>query len=101
MEKRKRIAVITPDIVGYTSLTQSRQSEESGHLYRHPGTTSGIPLHPAGAICCYRFPDRGQILRVTGKDKNSRKKTEYVLIGTLLSFTTAILTGLAVNLIIH
>ena len=41
------------------------------------------------------------ILRVTGKDNDSRKKTEYVLIGTLLSFTTAILTGLAVKGIIH
>lgn len=35
------------------------------------------------------------VLRITkDNDKDSRKKTEYVLIGTMLSFTVAILVGL-------
>lgn len=41
------------------------------------------------------------ILRVTkDNDNNGRKKTEYILIGTLISFTIAIITGLFVKAII-
>lgn len=41
------------------------------------------------------------ILRVgRDSDENVRKKTEYVLIGTLLSFTVAIIIGLIVNYIV-
>jgi len=41
------------------------------------------------------------ILRISSeKDINGREKTEYVLIGTLLSFTIAIATGLLVNSIL-
>ncbi len=41
------------------------------------------------------------ILRITGKEEDSRKKTEYVLIGTLISFTIAFLTGAAVKWILR
>lgn len=47
------------------------------------------------------------ILRVTEKESgsqgknDSRKKTEYVLIGTFISFTMAILTGILVNSLIQ
>ncbi len=38
------------------------------------------------------------VLRITkDNDKNSRKKSEYVLIGTMLNFTVAILVGLLVK----
>jgi Flp pilus assembly pilin Flp len=41
------------------------------------------------------------ILRITkDDDKDGRKKTEYVLIGTLISFTIAIVVGLLVKQII-
>ena len=40
------------------------------------------------------------LLRVSREgDENARKKTEYVLIGTLLSFTVAVVTGLIANII--
>jgi hypothetical protein len=42
------------------------------------------------------------LLRVSREgDENGRKKTEYVLIGTLLSFSVAIVTGLIVKIIIN
>ncbi len=40
------------------------------------------------------------ILRISVKKKEERKLTEYVLIGTMLSFSIAILVGLIVNYII-
>jgi hypothetical protein len=41
------------------------------------------------------------VLRISKDgEKDARKKTEYVLIGTLISFTTAILIGLLANYII-
>ena len=40
------------------------------------------------------------LLRVSREgDENARKKTEYVLIGTLLSFTVAVVTGLIAKII--
>jgi len=38
------------------------------------------------------------ILRVG--DKNSRKETEYILIGTLASFTTAIIIGIGAHIVL-
>lgn len=41
------------------------------------------------------------ILRIGGQKTNDRKETEYVLVGTFLSFTIAILIGLLAKYMLH
>jgi hypothetical protein len=48
-----------------------------------------------------RLIDRPESVFASSQPFSSRKHTEYVLIGTFLSFTLAILTGLAINWLLN